>query len=109
MAMFEEADAQPRDLDEAFLNLAKLIDDVQDPELRGRLINALDWYEHHRAETAGLFTQLMKQKDALHETLIAHHKKRGDEGDALKGRLKGALSRIQARWLGEEPEVDTGA
>jgi hypothetical protein len=44
-----------------------------------------------------------------HAKELAHHKKRGDDGDAIKERLRGAVGRIQARWLGEEPEVDTGA
>jgi hypothetical protein len=109
----DEVAALPRDFDEAFLNLVKLIDDVQDPELRGRLIKAVDWYEHQRTQIGRQMTQLMEAKDALHEEMLAHHKARGDRGERLEKHLTahvdGVLGRARRRWLGQESEPDHGA
>jgi hypothetical protein len=109
-ARHNEAASHPRDHDEALLMLARIVDEVQDPQLRGRLVAAIEEVEHQRVQGFRQLAAALAEKDRLHERQLDHHKKRGDRGEALQKHLEnhvdGVLGRARKRWLNLEPEPD---
>jgi hypothetical protein len=95
-----------RDSSEAFLQLHRAIDDVPDPQLRARLLAAVDEYERHRASEGSALAAHIDGMERLHARLLAEANGRAAQGDKLRARFQTAHDRIRKRWLEGDESLD---